>query len=106
MAVKLFTHLTSFYLSNPTVYLKSSRLTSKVWGSVRSVSSLSYEETTNRLVINWKDESCNADEFPIVWLRDNCQCSECFASSSQSRAINLGNFRLDHKPKNTVSLIV
>jgi Gamma-butyrobetaine hydroxylase-like, N-terminal len=31
-------------------------------------------------------------KFPFVWLRDNCQCSECFHKESQSRTIDWEKF--------------
>ncbi|XP_058815777.1 gamma-butyrobetaine dioxygenase-like [Topomyia yanbarensis] len=34
-------------------------------------------------------------EFPLVWLRDNCQCSECFHSGSYSRILNWELFDVD-----------
>jgi len=101
MAVKLFARLASLPFSQTSVSLNGIRLASKIRSPVQSVSSFNLEEATNRLVIRWKDEVSGTDAFPLVWLRDNCQCPLCFASSSQSRAINLGNFKLDQKPKNT-----
>lgn len=31
-------------------------------------------------------------EFPLVWLRDNCQCSDCFHPGSYSRILNWERF--------------
>lgn len=39
--------------------------------------------------------------FPFVWLRDNCQCSECFHSPSNSRTIDIEQFNFDVKPEIT-----
>ncbi|KAK3909897.1 Gamma-butyrobetaine dioxygenase [Frankliniella fusca] len=36
--------------------------------------------------------------FPFVWLRDNCQCSDCFHPDSQSRTIDLQTFDINSKP--------
>ncbi|XP_058453202.1 gamma-butyrobetaine dioxygenase-like [Malaya genurostris] len=33
--------------------------------------------------------------FPLVWLRDNCQCSECFHAKSYSRILNWELFRVN-----------
>lgn len=30
----------------------------------------------------------HAMKFPTIWLRDNCQCSECFHDTTKSRKIN------------------
>lgn len=32
-------------------------------------------------------ESSEQHEYPWVWLRDNCQCSECYESISQVRFV-------------------
>lgn len=37
--------------------------------------------------------------FPIVWLRDNCQCSACFHQDSKSRTIDLESFDINSKPR-------
>lgn len=34
-------------------------------------------------------------EFPLVWLRDNCRCSECFHPGSHSRILNWELFDVD-----------
>ncbi|KXJ77743.1 hypothetical protein RP20_CCG006748 [Aedes albopictus] len=34
-------------------------------------------------------------EFPLVWLRDNCQCSGCFHPGSHSRILNWELFDVD-----------
>ncbi|GJQ68900.1 hypothetical protein Trydic_g6091 [Trypoxylus dichotomus] len=39
------------------------------------------------------------DKFPLVWLRDNCKCENCFHKSSQSRIINWKEFDIDVKVK-------
>nr|CAH0103769.1 unnamed protein product [Daphnia galeata] len=55
------------------------------------------QENTNRLIVNWKDNLI--DEYPLVWLRDNCQCPACFDQSSQSRTINFSHFQVNQKFK-------
>ncbi|XP_055644120.1 gamma-butyrobetaine dioxygenase-like [Toxorhynchites rutilus septentrionalis] len=37
----------------------------------------------------------NRYKFPLVWLRDNCQCSECFHPGSHSRILNWESFDVD-----------
>ena len=63
--------------------------------------SVQLSENNQRLVVNWKDSP--SDQFPFVWRRDNCQCSLCFDSSSQSRTINLSLFKTDIQPRHAVS---
>ncbi|KAJ1522645.1 hypothetical protein ONE63_001817 [Megalurothrips usitatus] len=52
---------------------------------------------TDTVVLNPK----RSDEmsFPFVWLRDNCQCSECFHQDSQSRTIIMESFNINSKPE-------
>ena len=38
-------------------------------------------------------------EFPWVWLRDNCQCSKCYEPISQCRIVNLTEWDLDIRPR-------
>lgn len=38
-------------------------------------------------------------EFPIVWLRDNCQCTKCFDSQTYTRTIDWDSFDFDVQPK-------
>ncbi|XP_046963775.1 gamma-butyrobetaine dioxygenase [Vanessa cardui] len=37
-------------------------------------------------------------QFPSVWLRDNCQCEQCFHQSAKSRIIEWSKFDLNVKP--------
>lgn len=39
------------------------------------------------------------EEYPWVWLRDNCQCSKCYEPISQCRIVNLTEWDLDIKPR-------
>lgn len=36
-------------------------------------------------------------EFPIVWLRDNCLCAECFHFQTAVRIIDLDSFDFNVK---------
>lgn len=36
--------------------------------------------------------------YPIAWLRDNCQCSECFHGDSSSRTVNWEHFDVNSYP--------
>lgn len=37
-------------------------------------------------------------KFPAIWLRDNCQCSECFHKDSNSRTIIWNDFNVNVNP--------
>ena len=101
MAYKLLVRFSSFHFAQPGVRLKGNYLKPKFSSPVRSVSSVKVEDATNRLVIRWKDNI--SDAFPHMWLRDNCQCSSCYNSSTQSRTINMQDFQMNHTPKSAVS---
>ncbi|KAI9555785.1 hypothetical protein GHT06_018301 [Daphnia sinensis] len=77
-AIKQFPYITNFLLSNR---------------QVSTACPVGIEEKRNRLVVQWKENL--TDEYPLVWLRDNCQCSACFDQSSQSRTINFSQFQLN-----------
>ncbi|ROT61981.1 putative gamma-butyrobetaine dioxygenase-like [Penaeus vannamei] len=55
----------------------------------------------------WTDRSAHgrslarreADEFPYVWLRDNCQCHACFHTSASSRLLRVANLSMDVRPR-------
>lgn len=37
-------------------------------------------------------------KFPLVWLRDNCQCPQCFHRESTSRIIDWTKFDVNVQP--------
>lgn len=41
-------------------------------------------------------------KFPLIWLRDNCQCSQCFHAMSNSRTIDAEKFNFNIQPSLTV----
>lgn len=48
------------------------------------------------------DRSDSADavqKFPLVWLRDNCQCAQCFHHESSSRIIDWTRFDVNVQPE-------
>ncbi len=69
-----------------------------------SVSHVKLDPNSNRLSIRWEGKTQD-NQYPLVWLRDNCQCPLCFDSSSQSRTINLADFNIEHKLRAVVSII-
>ncbi|CAH0727683.1 unnamed protein product, partial [Brenthis ino] len=60
---------------------------------------------TNNLLARNNSDSVKLDirgetlNFPYVWLRDNCQCEQCFHQSAKSRIIDWSKFNLNIKPK-------
>lgn len=43
-------------------------------------------------------------KFPLVWLRDNCQCSQCFDSSSKSRTMDWTKFTVNNAQPKSLSV--
>lgn len=41
-------------------------------------------------------------KFPYVWLRDNCQCEQCFHKSAKSRILDWSKFDVNIKPKDVI----
>lgn len=54
---------------------------------------------SNFVKLNIRGETLN---FPYVWLRDNCQCEQCFHQSAKSRIIDWSKFNLNIKPKDVI----
>ena len=71
------------------------------WKSSFAASCVNFDASRNQLVVRWADKN-DDHPYPLVWLRDNCQCPLCYDSSSQSRTITFAQFQLDHKPKHLV----
>ncbi|XP_017779601.1 PREDICTED: gamma-butyrobetaine dioxygenase-like [Nicrophorus vespilloides] len=46
----------------------------------------------DNLVVKASD---HVDQYPLVWLRDNCTCEKCYHKDSQSRIINWNDFNID-----------
>lgn len=86
-AFKRFPLITNFLLTNRQVF---------------TACPVGIEDKHNRLVVHWKESL--TDEYPLVWLRDNCQCSACFNQSSQSRTINFSQFQLNQTLRHLVNL--
>jgi hypothetical protein len=54
-------------------------------------------EIINDLIVLSGDK--NSFEYPMIWLRDNCQCAECFDPKTYTRTIDWDNFDFDVKPE-------
>ncbi len=59
--------------------------------------SVSLNDQTRNL--EWRPHASSAQKelFPYVWLRDNCQCGECFRFND--RMVQLSDFPVDVQPK-------
>jgi hypothetical protein len=51
--------------------------------------------------IHWNDGQ--NDDYPGVWLRDNCQCSQCYNKYSRNRMILMQDLDVNVKPEKLVS---
>ena len=49
------------------------------------------------LSVAWEKEG-TIDKYPLVWLRDNCQCKDCFDPSSRQRKLLLRDLDAEIKP--------
>ena len=45
------------------------------------------------LEVNWEDGE--RGQFPFLWLRDNCTCSDCFHPTTLSRRFLMKNLDVD-----------
>merc|ERR1712032_1593437 len=52
--------------------------------------------TGQRLVVSIDGKE---EEFPWVWLRDNCQCTQCYEAISRCRIHNLTEWEIGVKPR-------
>lgn len=50
-------------------------------------------------MVSVKGYSKDTLKFPGVWLRDNCQCEQCFNQSAQGRKIDYSDFSFHVKAK-------
>lgn len=57
---------------------------------------LHLDHDKRRLVVCTK--SGQIEEYPWVWLRDNCQCHLCFEPEADSRIVNLAEFNIHTVP--------
>lgn len=87
-----FKVLKSFQINkNACLYV---RLCKSYSTSANVTAKLSDSDTTLTVNIG----SSEVYKYPYTWLRDNCQCSECFHKGSQSRTLNWDNFDVRIKP--------
>lgn len=51
------------------------------------------------LVLNEPKNELVESKFPLVWLRDNCQCSQCFHPEVNRRILDWTTFEFNQKLK-------
>lgn len=89
------------------LHLKTSRpfstqVSSEIFETyVRRTSSIKSITSFRNILILQKDSDQKL-KYPLVWLRDNCNCEMCFHASSRSRIINWENFQVNPKLQNIV----
>lgn len=68
-------------------------------GSFSAVSAKTSIDNRYMIVDINKNENASNNEqlkYPLIWLRDNCQCSNCFHAQTKSRIIDWTNFKLEN----------
>ena len=55
-------------------------------------------KTTDEGNVSESEEVGVQSQYPMVWLRDNCQCPLCFHESSHSRRMLMKDLDLDVAP--------
>ena len=49
---------------------------------------------------SWNTEAKeNINEYPAVWLRDNCQCPSCYNKHANARLLLMKNLDVEVQPK-------
>lgn len=79
----------------PKVVRKFNRTLNKSAGCLEKVNVLNDDKY---VVLNCGESK--SLKYPIVWLRDNCQCTECFHGESMSRIIDWSKFDVNVKIDN------
>ncbi|XP_047520022.1 gamma-butyrobetaine dioxygenase-like [Pieris napi] len=69
--------------------------------SANSTVKVFFKNITKRCTHNFIQLEVDGEnlKFPHIWLRDNCQCNQCFHSTAKSRIIDYSNLKIDVKPK-------
>ncbi|KAJ7391732.1 Gamma-butyrobetaine dioxygenase [Desmophyllum pertusum] len=63
-----------------------------------TVQSIQKADGNGMLHVTWNNDTAN--RYPFVYLRDNCQCSECFHESSLQRSFDtVGHLKMDIQPE-------
>lgn len=56
--------------------------------------------------VNKGEQSTNCErlKYPLIWLRDNCQCSTCFDAQSKSRTIDWTKFHFKNAHPKSITV--
>lgn len=56
--------------------------------------------------VNISENDLKTEElkYPLIWLRDNCQCSNCFHAQSKSRTIDWTKFDIRNAQPKSISV--
>ncbi|CAH1259077.1 Hypp2145 [Branchiostoma lanceolatum] len=54
------------------------------------------DSSSEAVEVEWS--AGGVDRFPYIWLRDNCQCSECFQADLNKRLVLTSELDLDVSP--------
>ena len=65
---------------------------------------IEYHKSTGTIEVGWSQG--DSDHFPILWLRDNCQCPKCYNESSMSRRLLMRDLDPDTSPSQVKVRIV
>lgn len=79
---------------------------------VKNASFASAKTTTDgrfiEIAVDRNDANVQRNEqllkYPLIWLRDNCQCSNCFHAQTKSRTIDWTEFDFKNAQPKTVSV--
>lgn len=63
----------------------------------RHLATLRVSSCEKFLVVDEPKNQLNQAKFPLVWLRDNCQCRHCFHPEVNRRILDLNQFEFDQK---------
>lgn len=89
----------------------SSRLWQRSSGRAQAVEAFSMNaaiqtvealDANQYICVHWEDGSKSL--YPSVWLRDNCQCPDCFLHSAKARKLLLENLDVNIGAKNVMLL--
>lgn len=72
-------------------------LTSQQLLQCRHQATLSVSSCKKFLVVDEPKNQLNHSQFPLVWLRDNCQCRQCFHPEVNRRILDFSQFNCDQK---------
>lgn len=82
--------ISSSFFKNPRYF--TTKVSQKL---VKSHENLVKNVTHTRDFLILEKNTKESFKYPLVWLRDNCQCESCFHKHSHSRTINWETFDLD-----------